>query len=213
MFLACCHCDTAGFPGRWQTAVQMNERLKMKGQSYMSQYRLSERAILMRLSVGLPGKNRKDRSLSDSVKREHGLGQKAGSWVKQKYPNWALEPIEKIVNEARAYHAAVTLPFDAGIGILPGVLIVEYGDRMRQFRAQFGHQCQSHFRGRYQEMIDWAKTEHNGTFDPDDYPAIEQVMESFYFTSDPLPVPDAGHFESNMLSLPWLKRKENWSGD
>lgn len=167
----------------------------------MSSYKLSERAVLMRLSVGLPGKNRKDRNLSANVKQEHGLGQKSGSWVKNKFPDWALAPIEKVVNEARAYHAAVTLPFDAGIGILPGALIMEYGDKIRQFKGQFDNLCASHFRAKYPEMIEWAKVEHNGTFDADDYPEVEEVMQAFGFRSEPLPVPDAGHFEKTMLSL------------
>src|SRR5580698_7859006 len=50
-----------------------NERTKMQ-----SKYKLAERAVLMRLSAGLPGKNRTDKQLSQSVKSEHGLGEKSG---------------------------------------------------------------------------------------------------------------------------------------
>src|ERR1700749_835666 len=102
----------------------------------MQKYKLAERAILMRMSAGLPGKNRTDKSLSDTVKTEHSLGHKSGRWIKTKYPEWALQPLEKLVTKARAYPAAVTLPFDAGIGILPAALIKEYGDKMRQFKGQ-----------------------------------------------------------------------------
>jgi len=166
-----------------------------------AQYRLAERAVLMRMSAGVPGKSRKDRKLSESVKSEHGLGQKSGAWVKTRFPDWALEPIEKVVNKAREYHAAVTLPFDAGIGILPAPLIMEYGDRMRQFAGEFRNLVDSHFKAKYPEMIEWAKQEHNGTFDASDYPEIDEVMESFYFKTEPLPVPDAAHFEGTVKSL------------
>jgi hypothetical protein len=167
----------------------------------MQQYRLAERAVLMRCSFGLPGKNRKDRNLTENVKSEHGLGKRAGSWIKQKYPDWALEPLEKLVTEARAYHAAVTLPFDAGIGILPAALIMEYGDKMRQFKYRFEALRDNHFRAKYSEMVEWAKAEHNGTFDASDYPDVNEVCESFYFATEPLPVPDAAHFEGTMSSL------------
>jgi len=167
----------------------------------MQQYKLAERAVLMRMSAGVPGKSRKDRKLSESVKSEHGLGQKSGAWVKTRFPDWALEPIEKVVNKAREYHAAVTLPFDAGIGILPAPLIMEYGDRMRQFAGEFRNLVDSHFKAKYPEMIEWAKQEHNGTFDASDYPEIDEVMESFYFKTEPLPVPDAAHFEGTVKSL------------
>lgn len=167
----------------------------------MSKYKLAERAILMRMSAGLPGNNRTDKKLSDSVKSEHSLGVKSGRWVKVKYPDWALAPLEKLVTEARAYHAKVTLPFDAGIGILPALLIVEYGDKMRQFKGQFDNLVQSHFVPRYPEIVDWARLEHNGTFDLSDYPPVEDLLGSFYFKTEPLPVPDAAHFEGAMSSL------------
>lgn len=167
----------------------------------MQKYKLAERAILMRMSAGLPGKNRTDKGLSAEVKAAHSLGAKSGRWIKSKYPDWALEPLEKLVTEARAYHAAVTLPFDAGIGILPAALIKEYGDKMRQFKGQFDNLIQSHFVARYSEIIRWARLEHNGTFDAEDYPFVDELIPCFYFKTEPLPVPDAGHFETNMSAL------------
>jgi len=164
-------------------------------------YQLAERAILMRLACGMPGKARKDKNLTQTVKGEHALGTESGSWIKQKYPKWALEPLEKVVNEARAYHGAVTLPFDNGIGILPGPLIPEYGDKMREFKGRFDNLVGSHFAAKYPEMIEWAKSEHNGTFDASDYPEVAEVLECFKFGTEPLPVPDAGHFSQTMAGL------------
>lgn len=149
---------------------------KTKGQKVKSQYKLAERAVLMRMSAGLPGKNRTDKQLSASVKTEHGLGEKSGRWIKQKYPEWALEPLEKVVTAARTYHARVTLPFDAGIGILPAAVIQDYGSRMRQFKGEFDALIQSHFVARYSEMVDWARREHNGTFDASDYPDVDTLL-------------------------------------
>lgn len=167
----------------------------------MNQPKLAERAVLMRMSAGLPGKNRKDRTLTETVKSEKSLGSHSGAWIKQRWPDWALEPLEKVVNEARAYHAAVTLPFDSGIGILPAALIMEYGDRMREFKGRFDCLRDSHFKAKYPDMVAWAQAEHNGTFDPTDYPEVDEVLESFYFRTEPLPVPDAAHFQGTLSSL------------
>lgn len=167
----------------------------------MQKYKLAERAVLMRMSAGMPGKTRTDKILSDDVKQEHGLGKKSGRWVKSKYPDWALEKLEGVVNQARAYHAAVTLPFDNGIGILPAALIKDYADKMRQFRGEFEALRDADFVARYPEMIEWARNEHNGTFDPSDYPPVDLLLSSFYFKTEPLPVPDAAHFEGTMSSL------------
>ncbi len=165
------------------------------------QNNIGDKAILMRISAGLPGKNRKDRTLSESVKSEHNLGRNAGSWIKKKYPDWALEPLEKLVTEARAYHAAVTLPFDMGIGILPTALVFDYGNKMREFKGRFDNLVQSHFAARYAEMVDWAKAEHNGTFDASDYPEVVEVLPAFYFRTEPTPLPESGHFSSTVTSL------------
>lgn len=164
-------------------------------------YRLAERAVLMRLSAGLPGKNRTDKALTSKVKTQEAMGSHSGRWVKERFPQWALEPLEKLVNEARGYHAKVTLPFDNGIGILPAALVVEYGDEMRAYKAKFQGLVETHFVPRYDEMIDWARAEHNGTFSPEDYPGIDEMVECFKFRTEPLPVPDAGHFEAAMTSL------------
>jgi hypothetical protein len=155
----------------------------------------------MRVSIGLPGKHRKDKQLSATVKVEHSLGQGAGKWIKDKYPDWALEPLEKVATEAREYHAQVTLPFDAGIGILPAGLIVEYGERMAVFRDRFDALIKSHFEPKYPQMVDWARVEHNGTFDEADYPEVAKLVKKFYFRTEPVPVPDADHYEDGIKSL------------
>lgn len=190
----------------------------------MNSYKLAERAVLMRLSIGCPGEQRQDPSLTSDVKAEHKLGAQSGRWVKSLYPPEALKGIKKLDNEARAYHAAVTLPFDAGIGILPAALIVEYGDRIRHFKGMRDNLVENEFLKDPQKWIDWAVKNHNGTFDPDQYPGCEKIQrtnnpaqgsfyvvdadefravmrEKFSFRCEPLPVPDAAHFEGTLSSL------------
>ena len=57
----------------------------------VNQYKLAERAILMRLSISLPGEARQDPALTSDVKREHALGSGAGKWIKSLYPPDALK--------------------------------------------------------------------------------------------------------------------------
>jgi len=177
----------------------------------------------MRLSIGCPGEQRQDPALTGEVKAEHKLGAQSGRWVKSLYPPEALKGIKKLDNEARAYHAAVTLPFDNGIGILPAALIMEYGDKIRHFKAQRDNLVENEFLKDPQRWIDWAVQNHNGTFDPDQYPGCKAdpcrkpmeehcytldpeefrsvMREKFSFRCEPLPVPDAAHFEGTLSSL------------
>ncbi len=193
---------------------------------------LAERAVLMRFSAGLPGQHRGDKKTTNEVKASKGLGQGAGKWVKDLYPDGALDSLKKKLNEARAYHDSVTLPFGvkgadagddektpaiAGIGILPAALIVEYGDKLRAFRSEVETLLESGFLANPRQWIDWAVQEHNGTFDPSNYPgcakdvsgAVQFDCEAFkaamrkkvYLRTEPLPVPDAEHFSAMVGSL------------
>lgn len=162
---------------------------------------LGNRAVLMRLTKGMPGEYRQDKTLTEQVKSEHNLGKKSGKWQKALFPPEALAPIKALDAEADKYHDAVTLPFDKGTGILPAVLIEAYGQKMREFRSKRQHIVDTHFLANYEQWIDWARNEHNGTYDPEQYPDLDVMREKFYFRTEPLPVPDSTHFENNVKSL------------
>ena len=181
-----------------------------------NKYKLAERAVLMRLSISLPGEARQDPGLSEDVKKEHKLGAGAGKWIKSLFPAEALANIKKLDNEARAYHLAVTLPYEAGIGILPAPLIPDYGDRMKQFALRREALVESEFLKDPQKWVDWAVANHNGTFDPELYPGCSvvdgkvnldpeefraEMRERFSFRTEPCPVPDAAHFQNTVASL------------
>lgn len=162
---------------------------------------LGKRAVLMRLTKGMPGEFRQDKTLTAKVKQEHNLGSKAGKWDKALFPPEALAPIKSLDAEADKYHDAVTLPFDKGVGILPAALIEQYGQKMREFKSKRDNLVDTHFLANYQKWIDWAMRELNGTFDLSQYPEVDVMREKFYFRTEPVPVPDSTHFESNVTSL------------
>jgi hypothetical protein len=189
----------------------------------------------MQFSAGLPGASRKDKRTTEEVKAEKSLGKDAGKWTASLYPPEALEAISSKIGEAREYHYKVTLPFvssddsepsgeddkktkrkTSGIGILPAALIQEYGDKMRQFKGEIEALVESTFLSDPQKWIDWAISQHNGTFDPKNYPGCsreagqivfdplifrEKMKPKFYLRTEPLPVPDAQHFSETVASL------------
>lgn len=162
---------------------------------------LKSTAVLMRLSIGMPGRNRQDRQVTDEVKAEKHFGKDAGRWVKALYPPEALEPITKLDNEARALHARLTLPFDNGVGILPSAVIQDYAGAMKQLKLQRDALVENHFIANLDRWIEWAEREHNGSFDREAYGTKEELREKFYFQTEPLPVPDSTHFENQVTQL------------
>ena len=177
---------------------------------------LKDNAVLMRLSIGMPGEQRQDNPLTEAVKSEHTMGARSGRWIKALYPPEAFKPVKEIDGQSRKYHDSVTIPFDNGIGILPAALIMEYADKMREFASKRQYAVDAHFLSNPQQWIDWAVKEHNGTFDPDQYPGCTKtasgivldadafrsaMKEKFYFRTEPLPVPDGAHFAHTVSSL------------
>ena len=160
---------------------------------------LAGKAVLMRLSIGSPGTQRADRTTSEKVKASEHLGQNSGKWVKELYPPAAMVEIRRLDGEAQRYHAAVTLPFDTGCGILPAGIIMEYGDRMRRFKSMRSALI-AEFIEKYPTFVEWARQEHNGTFDASLYD-VKKAEAAFYFRTEPIPVPDSSHFETTVTSL------------
>lgn len=189
---------------------------------------LAERSVLMRFTAGLPGQHRKDKRVTSEVQAEKGLGKDSGKWVKDLFPEVALKAVKSKINEARAYHDSVTLPFGcrgddedstpamAGVGILPAALIKEYADKMRQFKGELEVLADDFLRDPWQ-WVAWAQKEHNGTFDPKNYPGCtldsagavqvdaaewdKAMRKKFYLRTEPLPVPNAQHFTEAVTSL------------
>jgi hypothetical protein len=156
--------------------------------------RIEEKAVLVKFSVSMPGKARKDKVLTASVKAKENLGADAGKWLKQLWPDIALEPLEKVANEARTYHYDHTLPWgDDGFRILPTLAHTEYTNTMRKFRHEFEEQTENHFLARYEEWVEWARQQHNGTFNADNY-KVDKLRKAFGMSAEFTPIPCASDF-------------------
>lgn len=157
--------------------------------------RIEEKAVLVKFSVSMPGKARKDKVLTAAVKAKEHLGADAGKWLKQLYPDIALEPLEKVSNEARTFHYDHTLPWgDDGFRILPTMAHTDYTNAMRKFRHEFERLTEEHFLARFEEWIAWAREQHNGTFNPDNYKGVDAIRKKFGTRLEFSPIPSSSDF-------------------
>jgi hypothetical protein len=161
---------------------------------------IQDKAVLVKLSLSLPGNSRKDVNLTDEVKLRHSLGQKAGRWLKQLYPDEAFDPLAEITNEVRTWHYKRTLAYDEGVRLLPTAIHMDYTAKMREFRRSFEGRRDT-FLARMDEWIAWARKEHNGTFNPDDYPGEEKVRDKFAFVVAYDPIPASDHFTQTISDM------------
>lgn len=152
----------------------------------------------MKLFISMPGNIRRDPKLTSDVQREKHLDSKSGRWLKQLYPDEALDPLNKLANEARQWHYGHSLPWlDEGMRILPSTHYFDYTNQMRDFRHKFEGLAGSHFLARYDEWLAWARQAHNGTFDDTDYPGTLVLRDKFEFRVDLRPVPSGEDFRVN----------------
>ena len=156
---------------------------------------LQDKALLVKLSISIPGNTRKDVRVTQDTISSHNMGQNAGRWLKQLYPDKAFKPLIQIQGEIRTWHYENTLPWqDDGYRILPSTHHSEYTDAMRGFRTRF-ESTQADFVSHLPDHIEWAKTAHNGTFDISCYPKSEhELNRKFGLSLDFSPVPSGSDF-------------------
>lgn len=156
---------------------------------------LQEKALLVRLSISIPGNTRKDPRLTSETIVAHNLGAGSGRWLKQLYPDAAFKPLVTLQGEVRTWHYANTLPWsDEGYRILPTAHHTAYCDAMRSFRSRFDA-ARDTFVGGLDSWLDWARMAHNGTFDAGCYPKSPEALRSkFGLQLDFSPVPSGTDF-------------------
>jgi len=176
---------------RSQAAIKPTENKR-------SNMRIRDKAVLVKLSLGAPGNTRKDPTITSEVKTKHSLGDKAGRWLKQLYPDEALKPVTVIGGEARTFHYANSLPWaDEGWRILPTANHLAYTDKLRELRAKYLETAETHFLAKLNDWEDWAREQHNGTFDPADYLTADKLRRKFAFATEFSPIPDGEDFRDN----------------
>lgn len=159
---------------------------------------LSKKAVLASLTITQWSARRLDKRITDEVNREHAAVSDAGRFNKLLLKKSALEPIWKLTSEARTFHFVHTLPWlDTGTRLLPAKMFEDYTKRMHELRTDF-ERAADEFTDAYPEHVEERRTELNGMFRDEDYPAFKRVRSLFTFAVSILPCPDAGDFRVDL---------------
>jgi hypothetical protein len=165
------------------------------------QTQIQSRAVLARLSIGLPGFSRQDKPLTEKVQHSENMGKESGKWQKTLYPQAATEPLTKFQSEVRTWFNAATLIWpDEGWALLPTAKLFEFTEKMREFRSKFDA-VKSTFLAGYDNYVNWARVQQNGTFDPANYPGADRIAGNFRFRTETRPIPDSGDYVGEVAAL------------
>ncbi len=158
---------------------------------------IQEKAIIVRFNTSAWTARRHDKKVTKEIEDSHNA-HNAGRYNKILIAEEATRRYQGIINEARAYHYAVTLPWsDNGDRLLPVALLNTYKAKMKEYEDLWNEQVNS-FVDSYPALIDEARARLNGMFNPADYPETYQIRSKFDFSVKYYPVPSSNDFRVNL---------------
>lgn len=157
---------------------------------------LSERALLVTLSLGLPPMSKKDARITQEIRHRHGTDKIRAS--KTLLPEQAIQPLQKVQKDAYEYHRKNTVAWGEEARLLASGHFMEYSARLGDLRTRFDGLADEFTRD-YPLYVDAARTMLNGAFNADDYPSQSVIRGRFRMELQFAPVPDAGDFRISLM--------------
>jgi hypothetical protein len=163
-----------------------------------AQVKLSDRAMLVGLTVRRWHPHATDKKVSDEVATAHNSDASMGKYRKRLLPKEALFSLATVVNELRNTHYFLTLPWsDDGRRVLNGVGYFDYNKKMMALKAKYLAEY-AKFKPLYPGYVEAAKQRLNGLFNPDEYPAVDELDSKFGVDINIWPMPSGVDFRVDL---------------
>jgi hypothetical protein len=159
---------------------------------------LTERCMLVNLSISQWTAVKNDKQVTREVSQQHQSEEKMGRYNKCLVAKNALETLKKLAGCARTEHYTRTLPWrDGGDRILSSAGYFEYSRVMRDKSREWDTAVDD-FCANYQTFVDDARARLNGLFKDSDYPTVAQIRGKFSLAFELFPMPTADDFRVNL---------------
>lgn len=159
---------------------------------------LAERAMLANVSISQWSGRKLDRKVTDDANKAANAKADAGRYNKLLLPAEAFKPITTAVSAARDEHMRRTLPWsDAGPRILMAVGYDDYAKAMKVHHDDFDAAVRK-FVADYPAYLASAPDRLGDMFDPEDYPAADDVANRFAFRFEISSVPEGKDFRASV---------------
>ena len=161
--------------------------------------KLSDRAILVKLTIRRARLTRKDEQVTHSIQQQYGDNSLSAFTKLFRNPASPVYNIMRAVNEVYTYHKEQTLPYvDAGPRILPSTNYMDYTAEMRGKIAHVEAMLQQ-WMPHYDQLVRDDILHRNGgqvtgRATADDYPSAEDFAARMSFDLRFQPMPDKKHF-------------------
>jgi hypothetical protein len=160
--------------------------------------RLSERAMLVRVSGSQWTGRKKDKSITKDVCKVKDAQQDAGSWWTYLVPPSELKPITRARFYCFHVYFRYTLPWlDGGLRILPSAMFLEYSKEMRKAIADH-NKAVSEFLKRYPKLVGEARGRLGNLLDGQHLPDVREIRTKFAVNQQLLPMPSVNDFRADV---------------
>lgn len=155
---------------------------------------LSEKAVLVSLSVSTWTARKLDKRVSSEVAANHAARQDAGRYNKLLVAEDAIRRVQQAARQARDTHYKLTLPWlDNGQRILTNRAYMDYMAQMREERGNF-ERAVSDFLSQYPQLVVAAQQRLGTMYRAEDYPDAGEIAGKFGMEFNVTPVPDSRDF-------------------
>jgi len=161
---------------------------------------VKERCVLVIFGAGYYNWKRRDRRAEKEYSDSKGVRGDTYETKKNIFTgaDAILTDIKSLVNETRAFHYDITLPWQHGhSAALSNGLVPTYRQKIAEFQNRMD-QLNDSLKVEWPTMIKNAKNILNGSFDPKDYPPVEKVIRSNYIRAKYQPVGNGSDIRSTL---------------
>jgi hypothetical protein len=156
--------------------------------------KLTEKAMLVDLSVGYWRGKAKDRQVTRDVHARMEAASDAGVYEKALVGKDRIGALAALAWDARAFHLEHTLPWmDKGCRILTCAAFGAYQKAMTEFKTKF-EELGEEFLAAYDDTLEEARRRLGRMFKVEDYPTKDEIRRKLLFDVRVSPVPEAGDF-------------------
>ena len=158
---------------------------------------LSQKAVLIKLSVSQWTARKFDRAVTQEVADAHGVQADAGRYNKVLIESSEIKKVAKATNAARTFFYANTLPWSDEYRIRPTQGYMEFINDLGEHKTEFQNRVMD-FCGMYSDLQTKARLTLKGMYNPGDYPSPERINKKFDFSVSVLPLAGAKDFRINL---------------
>lgn len=159
---------------------------------------LSERAMLVRFSIGRWYGTGADNELLEEVRQAKEAKGEIGTFTKRLLDKRHLAKINRVTNEARGFFKLKTLPYDDGnLRLLAVEHFFEVKKKMTSYERQFNIAVEEFLSG-YEKAVEGERHRLGKLWKPTDYPTIDRLRERFRFELHFRPLEDADDLRVNL---------------